>query len=89
MFDKRMAPVIEKAMGTRLKNFSTYKGYKGADLLKMTFIMSEDLVHMRHWLKINKYDAVTKMNDCVELIVIFEIPKDENGEQEYYDLKYD
>jgi len=84
-----MKPVIDKAMNLRLKNISTYKGYKGAELLKLTFIVNDDLVHMRHWLKINKYDAVTKMNDCVELIVIFEIPKDENGEQEYYDLKYD
>ena len=89
MYKESMKPVIVRAMGKKLKNFSTYKGYDGADLLKMTFMNDDELVAMRWWLKENKYNAVTKLNDCIELICIFESPKDENGEPEIYDLKHD
>jgi len=43
MFQKDMQPVIIKAMQLPIINFSTYKGYDGADILKVEFRKQNEL----------------------------------------------
>jgi hypothetical protein len=83
MFNKNMIQVVKTAMELELKNICTYKGYAGADLLKLSFKRNSELSRMREWLKNNKFDHVVKLNDCVEIICIFEQTEDE----EIYELK--
>lgn len=76
MYLPAMKPIIMKAMDMDLKNLHTYKGYAGADLLKFTFHDNEQLVVIRDYCRSLGFKTSTKMNDCVELFCIFEVPDD-------------
>ena len=78
MFNEKMRPVINRAMTRSLKNVNTYKGYDGADLVKFTFTDNDCLLYMRSYLIKDGYDQVVKMNDALELIVIFESSIDDS-----------
>ncbi len=78
-----MRKIIEKAMDYGLKNIHTYKGYAGADLLKLTFYDNQELLSVRNFCKDRGIDTAVKLNVELELYCIFEnlIPDD------VYDIK--
>lgn len=76
MYTRKMKPIIEFALKYNIKNLSTYKGYNGANLLKFTFHDNEEMLMVRDYTRNVGFETAVKLNDCVELICIFEEPDD-------------
>ena len=84
MFLKAMAPIITKAMAYKLYNIHTYKGYDGADILKLTFKDKEELIVVRDFSRALGFKTNTlKENTLTILYCIFEADTD------IYSLKED
>ena len=77
MYQKEMKPVIIKTLDTNVHNICTYKGYDGADILKLSFHDNQELLMIRQFCKDRKIETATKMiHGDLELYVIFEVPDD-------------
>jgi len=82
MYIPEMSDVLSKAMKYNLKNIHTYKGYNGADLLKLEFHDNEEMLVIRDYARKQGLEAVTKTTTNIELFCIYEQNDD------VYSLKY-
>jgi len=73
MFLKSMIPIIKKAMDYKLYNLHTYKGYDGADILKLSFKDPSEMVVIRnHCRSLGHATNTLKDNSLTVLYCIFE-----------------
>lgn len=70
-----MKIMILESLRYKLKNIRTYRGYNGADLLKLVFHDNSEMLRVREFAKKNDIKYVSKLNkDEIELICIYEVP---------------
>ncbi|QOY53678.1 hypothetical protein HUE87_07085 [Candidatus Sulfurimonas marisnigri] len=83
MYNDNMREIIEKSMDYEVKNIHTYKGYEGADILKLTFHDNQELLVVRDYCRSKGIQTSVKLNKELELYCIYEIEKN----NEIYPLK--
>ncbi|QOY53051.1 hypothetical protein [Candidatus Sulfurimonas baltica] len=83
MYNDNMRCVIEKSMDYAVKNIHTYKGYAGADILKLTFHDNQELLLVRDHCKSRGIQTAVKLHKELELYCIYETEKND----EIYPLK--
>ena len=71
-----MRPIISKAMEYSLYNIKTYKGYKGANLLKISFKEQATMLIIRNFAHSLNIKTTVKINNKLDLICIFDVPED-------------
>lgn len=77
MFRTEMIPILTKAFSINVLNISTYKGYDGADILKLTFTEESILVIIRDFCRSIGIKTNSKQhNKIYELYCIFEYSDD-------------
>jgi len=77
MFRPEMIPILTKTFSINVLNISTYKGYDGADILKLTFTEESLLIIIRDFCRSSGIKTNSKHhNKIYELYCIFEYSDD-------------
>jgi len=76
MFNRQTIPILQLAIQNNVINFSTYKGYDGADILKLEFLDFEKLKKVRTLSRSLGFLDNTLKGALHELYVISNLPRD-------------
>lgn len=74
MFVKEMKPIIMKSMDMKLKNIQTYKGYDGANILKLSFQDEEEMKLIRDLAREYGRETNNDHKNKLDLFCVFETP---------------
>lgn len=75
MFVIEMKPIILKAISVNLKNIQTYKGYDGANILKLSFEDESEMMMIRDFVRKHGYETNNDYKNKLDLFCIFETPE--------------
>lgn len=74
MFVPEMSPIIMRAMSMNLKNIQTYKGYDGANILKLSFVDESEMIAIRNYAREHGHETNNDYKNKLDLFCIFEAP---------------